>query len=116
MASGRRRRERIKPCWAKPHAIWKRQCKEASPARRNRRTRSNKEIVLDKPSSPPLRGLLVAQFFAAFNNNALKLMVALLAIRGLAGGLSPTSPEFEALSQQQTTAAFVAFTLPLCVF
>jgi hypothetical protein len=33
------------------------------------------------PSSHPLRGLLIAQFFGAFNDNAWKLMVALLGIR-----------------------------------
>ena len=42
----------------------------------------------------PLRGLLVAQFFGAFNDNAWKLFVALLAIRSVkaevgAAGFSP---------------------------
>ncbi|MCY3956386.1 MAG: acyl-[ACP]--phospholipid O-acyltransferase [Nitrospira sp.] len=60
----------------------------------------------------PLRGLLVAQFFGAFNDNAWKLMVALLAIKQLASQMG-AGPEFEAASQAQTTLTFVVFTLPL---
>jgi len=63
-------------------------------------------------SPSPLRGLLIAQFFGAFNDNAWKLMVALLAIRQLASHMG-TGPEFEAASQAQTTLTFVVFTLPL---
>jgi len=59
----------------------------------------------------PLRGLLVAQFLGAFNDNALKVFVALLAIRNLA--LAPGSAAFEAASQAEATKAFVALTLPL---
>lgn len=69
---------------------------------------------MDSASSPyALRGLLVAQFFGAFNDNAWKLMVALLAIKQLAvsAGLSGTA--FEVAAQGQTTQAFVIFTLPL---
>ncbi len=64
------------------------------------------------PSRSPLRGLLIAQFFGAFNDNAWKLMVALLAIRQLASQME-AGPEFEAASQAQTTLTFVVFTLPL---
>lgn len=60
----------------------------------------------------PLRGLLIAQFFGAFNDNAWKLMVALLAIKQLASQMG-AGPEFEAASQAQTTLTFVVFTLPL---
>jgi acyl-[acyl-carrier-protein]-phospholipid O-acyltransferase/long-chain-fatty-acid--[acyl-carrier-protein] ligase len=60
----------------------------------------------------PLRGLLIAQFCGAFNDNAWKLMVALLAIRQLASSTAP-GPQFEAASQTQTTVAFVVFTFPL---
>ena len=60
----------------------------------------------------PLRGLLIAQFCGAFNDNAWKLMVALLAIRELASTITP-GPEFETASQTQTTLAFVVFTFPL---
>ena len=59
-----------------------------------------------------LRGLLIAQFCGAFNDNAWKLMVALLAIRQATAGLAP-GPEFETISQTQTATAFVIFTLPL---
>src|SRR6476619_6655932 len=62
----------------------------------------------------PLRGLLIVQFFCAFNDNAWKLMVALLAIRQLASTTAP-GQEFETASQTQTTLAFVVFTFPLVV-
>ena len=62
----------------------------------------------------PLRGLLIAQFCGAFNDNAWKLMVALLGIRQLASTMAP-GPEFETASQTQTTLAFVIFTFPLAV-
>ncbi len=60
----------------------------------------------------PLRGLLIAQFFGAFNDNAWKLMVALLGIHQVTAGMTP-GPELEAASQAQTTLTFVIFTLPL---
>ena len=53
------------------------------------------------PASHPLRGLLIAQFFGAFNDNAWKLMVALLAIRQATAGLAP-GPELETAAQTQT--------------
>ena len=58
------------------------------------------------PSRHPLAGLLVAQFFGAFNDNAFKMVVALLAIGTVAAG-------DEAAAQAETTWAFVVFTLPL---
>ena len=64
------------------------------------------------PGVPPLQGLLIAQFFGAFNDNAWKLMVALLAIKQLASQLG-AGPALEAASQAQTTLTFVVFTLPL---
>jgi len=66
------------------------------------------------PNSHPLRGLLIAQFCGAFNDNAWKLMVALLGIRQLAATMGP-GPEFETASQTHTTLAFVVFTLPLAL-
>ncbi|MCG3778135.1 MAG: Bifunctional protein Aas [Nitrospira sp.] len=60
----------------------------------------------------PLRGLLIAQFTGAFNDNAWKLMVALLAIRELASTIAP-GPEFETAAQTQTALAFIVFTFPL---
>ena len=61
----------------------------------------------------PLRGLLIAQFLGAFNDNAWKLMVALLAMRAVAPEVGTSGPAYEAASQTQTTIAFVVFTLPL---
>lgn len=69
--------------------------------------------MTDAPSHP-LRGLLIAQFCGAFNDNAWKLMVALLAIRQLTATIAP-GPDFETASQTQTTLAFVVFTLPLAL-
>ena len=68
------------------------------------------------PSSTPhpLRGLLIAQFIGAFNDNAWKLMVALLAIRQLASTIAP-GPDFETAAQTQTALAFIVFTLPLAL-
>ena len=68
----------------------------------------------DSHSPSPLRGLLIAQFCGAFNDNAWKLMVALLAIRQLVSITAP-GPEFETASQTQTTLAFVVFTFPLAL-
>lgn len=73
------------------------------------------------PPPPPsvqssaLRGLLVAQFFGAFNDNAWKLIVALLAIKQVAASAGISGPDFEVDSQTKTTQAFVIFTLPLMV-
>lgn len=58
--------------------------------------------------------MLIAQFIGAFNDNAWKLMVALLAIRQLAGTIAP-GPEFETAAQTQTALAFIVFTLPLAL-
>ncbi|UVT21392.1 MAG: MFS transporter [Nitrospira sp.] len=69
-----------------------------------------------QPRSHPLRALLLAQFCSAFNDNAWKLMVALLAIRQIAVTVGQTGPAFEAASQTQATIAFVVFTLPLMLF
>ena len=59
-----------------------------------------------------LRGLLIAQFCGAFNDNAWKLIVALLSIQQVATLFEP-GPSFETASQHQTTLTFVVFTLPL---
>ena len=63
-------------------------------------------------TSHPLRGLLIAQFFGAFNDNAWKLMVALLAIRQATAQMAP-GPEMETVAQTQTAITFTIFTLPL---
>ena len=61
----------------------------------------------------PLRGLLIAQFFGAFNDNALKVFVAFLAMRSVVAAVG--TPAYETASQTQTTLAFVALTLPLMI-
>ena len=63
--------------------------------------------------SAPLRGLLISQFCGAFNDNAWKLMVALLAIKQASVEFGASGLAFETASQTQTTIAFVIFTLPL---
>lgn len=68
-----------------------------------------------QPLSHHLRGLLIAQFCGAFNDNAWKLMVALLAIRQATAGMA-AGPELETVAQTQTATAFVIFTLPLALF
>ncbi len=57
----------------------------------------------------PIAGLLVAQFFGAFNDNAFKMLVALLAIAAV-------QQDGEAAVQRVTTLTFAVFTLPLIVF
>ncbi len=61
----------------------------------------------------PLRGLLVAQFFGAFNDYAWKLIVTLLAIRAARARIGAAGPALEAASQTETALAFVVFTIPL---
>ncbi|MCR9246654.1 MAG: MFS transporter [bacterium] len=58
------------------------------------------------PQPSPLGGLLTAQFFGAFNDNAFKMIVALI-------GIAAVAPGDEAASQAVTTFAFVILTLPL---
>ena len=60
----------------------------------------------------PLLGLLIAQFFGAFNDNAFKMMVTLLAIRLAKQGVTGDG-EAEQAAQEVTTLVFVIFTLPL---
>jgi len=62
----------------------------------------------------PLAGLLVSQFLGAFNDNAWKLIVALLAMRELTARMDP-GPALQSASQTRATLAFVVFTLPLLV-
>ena len=73
--------------------------------------------ALHRPLAP-LRPLLVTQFFGAFNDNAWKLIVLLLALRGLLadGTLGDDVAALESARQQQTTWAFLALTIPLMLF
>ncbi len=61
-----------------------------------------------------LRGLLIAQFFGAFNDNAWRGVVTYLAISRMTAGVSPD--QVEAVAQQQTTLATVVLTVPLILF
>ena len=63
----------------------------------------------------PLRGLLIAQFLGAFNDNAWKMTVILLAYRELEapGG---SAAVFGPAHQQIATLAMVVFILPLILF
>lgn len=67
----------------------------------------------DEGRGLPLGGLLVCQFFGAFNDNALKVFVTFLAIGEVARRLGAVGPAFEAASQTRATTAFIALTLPL---
>ena len=70
------------------------------------------DTTMTEPNRPtdtprhPLAGLLVAQFLGAFNDNAFKMVVLLLALATVPKG-------DEAAAQYETTLAFVVFTLPL---
>jgi acyl-[acyl-carrier-protein]-phospholipid O-acyltransferase/long-chain-fatty-acid--[acyl-carrier-protein] ligase len=57
----------------------------------------------------PLAGLLISQFFGAFNDNAMKMLVALLGFAAVAGG-------GDHQAQVAATYSFVALTLPLMLF
>lgn len=64
----------------------------------------------------PLPGLLVAQFFGAFNDNALKMILTLLGISIFTRGMSAQGREYAEMSQYVTSGALVALTLPLMLF
>ena len=63
-----------------------------------------------------IRGLLVSQFFGAFNDNAWKLVVTFLAIRFLQISYGGDPASFQARSQSQATLTFCILTLPLILF
>ncbi len=64
-------------------------------------------------SRHPLRGLLIAQFLGAFNDNAWKQIVLLLAFSAVAAKVGSSGLAFEKASQEQATRAFLVFALPL---
>lgn len=64
---------------------------------------------LEPAPAPRIRGLLIAQFFGAFNDNAFKMVVVLLAI-------AAATDQSESAKQAATTLAMVVFTLPLMLF
>jgi acyl-[acyl-carrier-protein]-phospholipid O-acyltransferase / long-chain-fatty-acid--[acyl-carrier-protein] ligase len=68
--------------------------------------RSMTTHMSETSSHKGLGGLLLAQFLGAFNDNAFKMVVLLLALAAVPVG-------DEAAAQYETTLAFVVFTLPL---
>ena len=71
-------------------------------------------LTKEKKSRHLLRGLLIAQFIGAFNDNAWKLIVFTLATRPLSGSLSAEA--FEYGSQMQATLALLVFLIPMMLF
>lgn len=61
-----------------------------------------------------LIGLLISQFFGAFNDNAWKLMVFTLATRAFALGVDTQANELS--SQFQATLSLLVFLLPMMIF
>ncbi len=64
----------------------------------------------------PLRGLLTAQFFGAFNDNAWKYIILTLAIRPIMQRTGGTGDEFNQATQVETTKALLVFILPMMLF
>jgi acyl-[acyl-carrier-protein]-phospholipid O-acyltransferase/long-chain-fatty-acid--[acyl-carrier-protein] ligase len=70
--------------------------------------------AMNEPAKRPLLGLLIAQFFGAFNDNAWKMVVITLGLRSISY-LKP-GPELDAASQTQAMFALVTLTVPLMLF
>ena len=66
--------------------------------------------------SHPLRGLITAQFFGAFNDNAWKYIILTLAIRPIITRTGGDGAQFSQESQIQTAVALLVFTLPMMLF
>jgi acyl-[acyl-carrier-protein]-phospholipid O-acyltransferase/long-chain-fatty-acid--[acyl-carrier-protein] ligase len=84
--------------------------------RRERRRAGPASSVPRADATPTIAGarlwpLLAAQFLAAFNDNALRLALALLGIGSVTAGLA--GPEAQTAAQGRATLVFVVFTLPL---
>ena len=60
-----------------------------------------------------MAGLLIAQFFGAFNDNAWKQLVILLTIGAATAGMQAGSREYEQATQSQTSLIQTLFLLPL---
>ncbi|MBI1367342.1 MAG: MFS transporter [Planctomycetes bacterium] len=63
-----------------------------------------------------MRGLLVAQFFGAFNDNAWKYIILTLAMRPIVAEHGSSGNDFLEASQWQTSLALLVFTLPMMIF
>jgi acyl-[acyl-carrier-protein]-phospholipid O-acyltransferase/long-chain-fatty-acid--[acyl-carrier-protein] ligase len=72
----------------------------------------------ERPTDPApaiaLRAVVAAQFFGAFNDNALRIAVALLGVSSAIAALDSVEAR-TAAAQTRMTLAFVAFTLPLAL-
>ena len=64
-------------------------------------------------TSRPLTGLLVCQFFGAFNDNAWKMVVTLLAMRAALNAAGDDPTRAQEAQQMYAAMGFVVFTLPL---
>ena len=70
--------------------------------------------AMNEPAKRPLLGLLIAQFFGAFNDNAWKMVVITLGLRSI--GFMPAGAEHDAASQTQAMFALCTLTIPLMLF
>jgi len=61
----------------------------------------------------PLAGLMSAQFFGAFNDNAWKYVVLTLSLRPAMATMDIQSDAYERTAQLQTTTAMLAFVIPM---
>lgn len=61
-------------------------------------------------------GLLVAQFFGAFNDNALKMILTLLGIAVFTRGMAVQGRAYAETSQYVTSGVLAALTVPLALF
>ena len=71
---------------------------------------------MTQSSKNPLRGLLICQFFGAFNDNAWKIIVVELAVAAVLASPVADAPDLEAATLNQTTLAFLVLVIPLAVF
>lgn len=74
-------------------------------------------ITTEKKTKHSLLGLLIAQFFGAFNDNAWKVMVFTLATRPMVQQMSDgTLPSLETSSQLIATLSLIIFLIPMMLF
>lgn len=74
-------------------------------------------ITTEKKQKSSLLGLLIAQFFGAFNDNAWKVMVFTLATRPMIQQMNDGNlPSFETSSQLIATLSLVIFLIPMMLF
>ena len=67
-------------------------------------------------SRHPLRGLLISQFFGAFNDNVWKIIVIELAVAGVLAAQGTEGTDLEAATLFETNLAFLVLVIPLMVF